>query len=72
MIDTSKEVTFKPDRGARYDDFKMKNILFENDKVCLCESNLSGDNKLILFNKRSGQVLTENVSYGNYFAKNFK
>lgn len=67
---TSKKVKFESDCGSRYDDFKMKNVLFDNGKVCLCESNLSGNNKIILFNKKNGKVLTENVSYGNYYAKN--
>lgn len=70
MIDTSKEVIFKPDRGVRYDDFKMKDILFENDEICLCYSDVFCDDKIILFNKTNGKVLTENVSFGNYYAKN--
>lgn len=71
MIDTSKEVIFSSDRGSfRYDDFKMKNILFQNDEICLCYSDVFCEDKIILFNKIDGKVLTENVGYGNYYAKN--
>jgi hypothetical protein len=70
MIDTSKKVKFESDCGSRYDDFKMENILFQNNEICLCYSDVFCEDKIILFNKLDGKVLTENVSFGNYYAKN--
>ncbi len=71
MVNTSEKVKFISDRGIRYDDFIMVNVLFENKYICLCESNLKGESKVILFNKKDGKVLTENVSYGCYYAENY-
>ena len=69
-INTTKKVRFTSDRGRfKYDDFCMTEIVFENHKVCLCKSNID---ELILFNKVTKEVLTENVSYGNYYAENFE
>lgn len=68
-IDTTKKVRFISDRGNyKYDDFYMTNIIFEDDEICLCKSNIK---ELILFDKTTKQVLTENVSYGNYYAENY-
>lgn len=69
-VDTSKKVRFASDRGRfKYDDFYMTNLIFENDEVCLCASDI---NELILFDKNTGEVLTTNVESGNYYAENYE
>ena len=66
-IDTSKPVIFYSDCGDRYPDCKMTTILFENEELCLCKNDIGDD---VLFNKKTGNVLTE-ISVGRfYFAKN--
>lgn len=50
MIDTTKNVKFTSDRGSwKYSDFNMTDIIFENNEVCLCNSDI---NELILFDKK--------------------
>ncbi len=71
MVNTGKKVKFIADRGRQYSDFVMVNIIFENESICLCESDLKGKNKVILFDKKDGKVLTENVDYGCYYAENY-
>ncbi len=69
-INTTKKVRFTSDRGRhKYDDFYMTEIVFENDDVCLCKSDI---NELILFDKNTREVLTKNVEYGNYYAENIE
>ena len=68
MIDTTKKVKFISDCGSwKYSDFNMTDIIFESNEVCLCNSDI---NELILFDKKNRKVLTENMSYGNYYAEN--
>lgn len=69
-IDTSKKVRFVSDRGEnREDTALMKEIIFENNEVCLCQSDTDGVDGIILFNKNGGEVLTENFSC--YYAENY-
>ena len=68
MIDTTKKVRFYSDTGkSHYPDHIMKEVLFEDDLVCLCEST---DFIYILFHKISHEVLTSDLMY--YYAENFE
>ena len=67
-INTKRKVKFYSDCGRhKYDDFYMTEIVYENDDTCLCKSNI---NELILFDKHTHKVLTENN--GNYYAENYE
>lgn len=68
-VDTTKKVRFTSDCGRhKYDDFYMTDIVFENENVCLCNSDID---ELILFDKNTNKVLTVNVETGYYYAENY-
>lgn len=70
MINTNKKVRFSSDCGRhKYDDFYMTDIIFQNEEICLCKSDID---EIILFDKNTRKVLTENVSGGNFYAENYE
>jgi len=65
MIDTTKPIRFYDDTGSG-EDFIMEEILFENDKVCLCTA---GENT-ILFDKHTRVVSCTELDF--YYAENIE
>jgi hypothetical protein len=70
MIDTKKPVRFYDDRNKVKEYFLLKQVLFEDEKECLCISS-NGDfaDMNVLFNKKTGEVLSKNIT--GLYAENY-
>lgn len=76
-VNTKLPVRFYDDRGKDKSELILEEILFEDEKVCLCAISMDGDKdgideefKRVLFNKEDGMVLTDNFQY--WTAENFE
>ncbi len=79
-INIKRPVRFYDDRGKEKTMFLLKEILFEDDNVCLCVIGLekdTGDQILdkhlkakVLFEIKTGKVLTENFMF--WIAENYE
>lgn len=70
-INTKLPVYFYDDRDKDKSILKLENILFEDEKICLCRVSIDGDKdgideefKKVLFSRENGQVLSNNFSIG--------
>lgn len=66
-IDTDKGVRFFDDTGRDNFILYMDGSLYEDEKLCLCFVN--NFTEQILFNKKTGEVLTTNYMF--FYAENF-
>lgn len=75
-IDLNKPTRLYPDSGLHKSDMLyIKDILFSNDKVCLCtvmfDNKETFDDNMMLFDLKTGKVLTLNAHWGSYYAENY-
>jgi hypothetical protein len=76
MIDLREKVKFYDDRSKTLEPAVLVKVLFQNQKVCLCEVAMQDDyllNKdtptdVVLFDLENGRVLTYNYEF--WFAEN--
>ena len=76
-INTKLPTRFYDDRSKDDSEIKLEKILFEDDETCLCVISIDGDKdgideefKRVLFNKESGEVLTNNFQF--WIAENYE
>lgn len=83
-VDSSKPVRFYDDRQRSDCEGFMGRILFETDKVCLCDVDFYQEDptddtmlvatedptELVLFDKETGEVLTCNLRF--WYAENYE
>lgn len=71
----NKPIRFYPDRGLhKADMLYLEDVIFANENVCLCTvmgEDFEIHDKRTLFDIKTGEVLTTNLEYGNYYAENY-
>lgn len=67
MIDTSKPVRFYDDRSKDKTVINMTEVLYQNERVCLCLTDLPEVGE-VLFSLADGRVKTETLMF--WYAQN--